>query len=466
MKKIYYYNTCIGRIGIAEENGIITNVTFADKKWKVEETETIKKAKKQLDEYFEGKRKNFDLPTKLEGTEFQLKVWNELKKIPYGHTASYKEIAEAVGCPNGYRAVGMANNRNPIAIIYPCHRVIGADGSLTGYGGGIGIKEKLLSLEIKYSKSMAVGVDIGGTAVKIGIFYEDGSVLTKTEIPTRHEDNCANVLSDTAAAIKKLIAENMINAENITGIGIGMPGPVAGGVVKHCVNLHWKNSVDVSEIMENLTGIKSVTINDANAAAAGELWMGGGKEHESMILVTIGTGIGGGIVIKNNILEGSNGSGGELGHIMVEYENGRECNCGRKGCLETYASATGIVRTAEELLNKDNKPSLLRNGILSAKSVFDAASAGDDTAIKAVDIFGRYLGIALVNAAATVDPEIIVLAGGVARAGEILRRIVEKYYRLYAFKTVSKTQIVLAELENDAGMYGAAREAFKLKDNL
>lgn len=147
MKKIFYYDTYAGRIGIAEEDGAITHLIFSERDCTVEETDLIKETKRQLDEYFAGKRKEFDIPTRLEGTEFQKRVWEELRKIPYGKTVTYKDIAEAVGCPKGFRAVGLANNRNPISIIYPCHRVIGSNGSLTGYGGGLDVKEKLLELE-------------------------------------------------------------------------------------------------------------------------------------------------------------------------------------------------------------------------------------------------------------------------------------------------------------------------------
>ena len=147
MKKIFYYDTYAGRIGIAEEDGAITHLIFSERDWTVEETDLIKETKRQLDEYFAGKRKEFDIPTRLEGTEFQKRVWEELRKIPYGKTVTYKDIAEAVGCPKGFRAVGLANNRNPISIIYPCHRVIGSNGSLTGYGGGLDVKEKLLEME-------------------------------------------------------------------------------------------------------------------------------------------------------------------------------------------------------------------------------------------------------------------------------------------------------------------------------
>ena len=151
MKKIYYYDTYAGKIGIAEEDGAITDIVFKTIDCPVEETELIRETKRQLDEYFAGKRKDFDVPTRLNGTELQKRVWLALRDIPYGKTASYKDIAAAVGCPKGYRAVGMANNRNPISIIYPCHRVVGSDGSLTGYGGGLDVKAKLLELERRNS---------------------------------------------------------------------------------------------------------------------------------------------------------------------------------------------------------------------------------------------------------------------------------------------------------------------------
>lgn len=312
-------------------------------------------------------------------------------------------------------------------------------------------------------KMYAVGADIGGTAVKIGILNEDGKIIAKSQIPTRQDNKCGFVLKDTADEIKRLMEENKIEPENTAGIGIGIPGPVADGIVKHCVNLYWEDSVDAAAIMEKLTGIRSVVLNDANAAALGEQWMGGGKGHSSMVLVTIGTGIGGGIVIDGNVLTGSGGAGGEIGHIVVDYDSKRKCNCGRYGCLETYASATGIVRTAVELLEKDSGPSVLRNTEVTAKAVFDAAENNDETALKTVDIFGRYLGRALANIAAVVDPEVIVLAGGVVKGGEKVRRPVDKYYRESAFKSVKGTKIVLAELENDAGIFGAAREAFKTR---
>lgn len=309
----------------------------------------------------------------------------------------------------------------------------------------------------------AVGIDIGGTAIKIGVLDENGIIAAKTQIPTRQENKCGYVLSDAAGVTERLLSDLGIDKKAVKGIGIGIPGPVADGEVKHCVNLHWENSVDAAGIMESLTGIRSVVLNDANAAALGEQWMGGGKGRSSMVLVTIGTGIGGGIVIDGNVLTGYRGAGGEIGHIIVEPDSDRKCNCGRYGCLETYTSATGIVWTAEKLLKEDDAPSILRNGEITAKAVFDAAGKNDAIALKTVDIFGKYLGRALADIAVIIDPEVIVLAGGVVKGGEKVRKPVEKYYREAAFKTVKDTQIVLAELENDAGMFGAAKEAFKIK---
>lgn len=309
----------------------------------------------------------------------------------------------------------------------------------------------------------AVGVDIGGTAIKLGVLDENGMIAAKTQIPTRQDNKCGFVLSDAAEEIKRLLSDLGIENRNVKGIGIGIPGPVADGVVKHCVNLHWECSVDAAGIMESLTGIKSVVLNDANAAALGEQWMGGGKGHSSMVLVTIGTGIGGGIVIDGNVVKGARGAGGEIGHIIVDHDSDRKCNCGRYGCLETYTSATGIVWSAEKFLKEEDTPSILRNGELTAKAVFDAAEKNDTIAVKTVDLFGKYLGRALADIASIVDPEIIVLAGGVVKGGEKVRKPVEKYYREAAFKTVKDTKIALAELENDAGMFGAAREAFKIE---
>ncbi len=459
MKKAFYYDTYVGNIGIAEENGEITDIVFAsgerndENSWIIEETEVIKEAKKQLDEYFVHKRKDFDFPTHLEGTQFQKSVWNALRSIPYGRTVSYKYIAELVGCPKGFRAVGLTNNKNPIPIVYPCHRVIGSDGSLVGYGGGTDIKRRLLALERQY----VIGIDVGGTEIKAGIFDKNGNIVAKGHIATKHDDNCAYIFNDIADEIDRLINENGIYRGSVSAIGVGVPGPVCNSVVKNCVNLNWYEEKNVSAIMEKLTGIKTFALNDANAAALGESWVGTKKKN--ILLVTIGTGVGGGIITDGRVLEGAYGSAGEIGHITVEYENGRKCNCGKRGCLETYASATGIVKTAKEILAANDMPSLLREKDITAKTVFKAAEKGDKAALTVVESFGKYLGQALANAACIIDPDEIILAGGVSQAGKAVKNVVSKYYKKNAFKTVKNTKIKVSELKNDAGIYGAAKFA-------
>ena len=306
----------------------------------------------------------------------------------------------------------------------------------------------------------AVGADIGGTSVKIGVFEDSGKIMAKSRIPTRKDDNCRHVLEDTAAEIKRLLRANHIEPGEVLGIGAGVPGPVADGVVTHCVNLHWTDKVDAAARLEEMTGIRTSLINDANAAALGEQWMGAGKGRKSMVFVTIGTGVGGGIIIGGNVLTGAGGAAGEIGHITVE-NGGRACNCGRKGCLETYASATGIVATAREKLESFDGYSKLRQGEISAEAVFNAAKEGDAVALSVVDDFAARLGKALANISVVVDPEIIVLGGGVSKAGEIVRKNVEKYYAESAFMSVRDRKIVIAVLGEDAGIYGAARQAVK-----
>ena len=306
----------------------------------------------------------------------------------------------------------------------------------------------------------AVGADIGGTSVKIGVFEDSGKIMAKSRIPTRKDDNCRYVLEDTAAEIKRLLRANHIEPGVVLGIGAGVPGPVADGVVTHCVNLHWTDKVDAAARLEEMTGIRTSLINDANAAALGEQWMGAGRGGKSMVFVTIGTGVGGGIIIGGNVLTGAGGAAGEIGHITVE-NGGRACNCGRKGCLETYASATGIVATAREKLESFDGYSKLRQGEISAEAVFNAAKEGDAAALSVVDDFAARLGQALANISVVVDPEIIVLGGGVSKAGEIVRKNVEKYYAESAFMSVRDRKIVIAVLGEDAGIYGAARQAVK-----
>ena len=301
------------------------------------------------------------------------------------------------------------------------------------------------------------GIDVGGTTVKCGLFSIHGELLEKWEIPTRTEDNGKNILPDVAVTVLKKIAEKHIDREEVAGIGIGVPGPVhETGDVPMAVNLHW-GYTDIVGDMERMTGLSVKAGNDANVAALGEFWKGGGVGHQNVILVTLGTGVGGGIVINGKILAGSHGAAGEIGHAHVEDAITDPCNCGNCGCLEQVASATGIVRLAKEELEKSSDDSLLRGAHISAKTVFDAVKAGDPLAVRIADRFGKYLGKALAVFACVCDPEVFVIGGGVSWAGPVLLDYIGKYYRQYAFSACKDTRFALAMLGNDAGIYGAAK---------
>ncbi|MCI8665273.1 MAG: ROK family glucokinase [Dorea sp.] len=302
------------------------------------------------------------------------------------------------------------------------------------------------------------GVDIGGTTVKLGLFQTDGELLDKWEIKTRTENKGEAILPDVAEALKKKLEEKEITASQVSGIGIGIPAPVdENGVVQNTANLGWGYK-EVSREMHELTGMKVAAGNDANVAALGEMWLGAGKGNKNMIMVTLGTGVGGGVIVNGQPLTGAHGAGGEIGHLCVNYEETDSCGCGKQGCLEQYASATGIARLAKKRLAKDDKASLLREvEKLDAKAVFDALKEGDRLSEEIVEEFGSYLGHAMANLAAVTDPTVIVIGGGVSKAGDILLSYVEKYFVERAFFANKETKFVLAELGNDAGICGAAK---------
>lgn len=296
------------------------------------------------------------------------------------------------------------------------------------------------------------GVDIGGTTVKMGIFSVEGSLLKKWEIPTVGE----TVLKDVAKEIEKELGAEY-KKEDCTGIGIDVPGPVNGdGEVSVCVNLHW-GRVQVKKEMEALTGIETKVGNDANAAALGEQWQGGGKGHKSLVMITLGTGVGGGVIVDGKIIAGAAGAAGEIGHICVNPDEIRRCNCGKPGCLEQYASATGVVRLAKTAIEEGkHKTSLIDDGNLTAKAVLDAAKSGDELGVFVLEKLGYYLGIAAGHIAQIVDPEVFVIGGGVSKAGTIITDTVEKYYNRFVMDALKGKEFRLAELGNDAGMYGCA----------
>ena len=301
------------------------------------------------------------------------------------------------------------------------------------------------------------GVDIGGTTVKIGCFSEAGELLDKWEITTRTDDGGKYILGDIADSVAAKIEEKKIAKEDVIGIGMGVPGPVKeDGTVLRCVNLGW-GIFNCAEELSKLTGFPVKAGNDANMAAMGESWMGGGKGYDNVVMVTLGTGVGGGIILGGRMLYGTNGAGGEIGHITVNDAETDVCGCGRKGCLEQYTSATGIVRLANIALNNTDRPSSLRSvQYVSAKEVFDAAKNGDDLAMELVENHGKVLGKALATISCVVDPDIFVIGGGVSKAGTIITETTERYFKEYAFHACKTTKFALATLGNDAGMYGGA----------
>ena len=302
------------------------------------------------------------------------------------------------------------------------------------------------------------GVDVGGTTVKLGFFDEEGNLLEKWEIPTRTEDHGKNILPDVAASILDKMKEREVSREEIAGVGIGAPGPIdAKGTVYVAVNLGW-GTFSLKNELQSLLNLPVEAGNDANVAALGEMWKGGGQGYSNVVAVTLGTGVGGGIIVDGKILSGATGAGGEIGHIHVMDDETEACNCGNCGCLEQYTSATGIVRLAKRRLAEDDKPSVLReSGNISAKTVFDAVKDGDELAIEVAERFGKILGKTLAGIAAVVNPEIFVIGGGVSKAGPVLLDYIQKNYTLDAFSGSRGALFALATLGNDAGIYGAAK---------
>ncbi|MBO6147069.1 MAG: ROK family glucokinase [Lachnospiraceae bacterium] len=306
----------------------------------------------------------------------------------------------------------------------------------------------------------AFGIDVGGTSVKLGLVNTEGELIDKWEIPTRTEDGGRNVLPDIADSVKAKITEKGIT-EDIVGAGIGLPGPVdEDGVIRKAVNLHWDRTFNVAdELSGMLGGMKVKAGNDANVAALGEFWQGAGKNYGDMVMVTLGTGVGGGIIHNGRIYAGVTGAGGEIGHLCLVPDEKTACNCGNHGCLEQYASATGIVRLTKEELDASDEDSELRHTEVSAKSMWEAVKHGDALAIRVAERFGFYLGWGLAVIAGVVNPEVFVLGGGVSKAGEMIIPYIEEHFKKHAFHACRDAKIVIATLGNNAGIMGAARMA-------
>ena len=304
------------------------------------------------------------------------------------------------------------------------------------------------------------GVDLGGTTVKLAFFDREGNMIDKWEIPTVTADGGKQILPDIADAINGYLAQKGIDKSQVIGIGIGVPGPVDGkGVVNRCVNLGW-GVFNIHEALSELTGLPVKAGNDANVAALGEAWKGGGNGCENMIMATLGTGVGGGIIINGRPVDGVHGAGGEIGHLVLEPKETEPCGCGKYGCVEQYCSATGVVRVAKRFMAAKDTESTLR-GIenLTCKDVFDAGKAGDVLALEILEQVYDYMGQFLANICCVADPEIVVLGGGVSKAGQPLLDGAKRYFDKYIFHASRGIRFALASLGNDAGAYGAFKLA-------
>lgn len=305
------------------------------------------------------------------------------------------------------------------------------------------------------------GVDIGGTTIKIGLFSKDGELIEKWEIPTNKTDNGKHILTEIADFIDRTIESKGIDKNDVFGVGLGVPGPVnKNGEVNGCVNLGW-NTFNVEKEFNEISGFNVKVGNDANVAALGEMWQGAGKGYQDVLMVTLGTGVGGGCVLDGKIISGMHGAGGEIGHMPVRDDEPTACNCGNHGCLEQYVSATGIVTQAKKVLDHDNRPSSLRDyDCLEAKHIYDEAKNGDEVASEIVNLTCKILAKSLAQVCCVMDPEIIVIGGGVSKAGEILTSRISTFFKEYAFHACENIPVVLAKLENDAGMYGCVKSLF------
>ena len=300
------------------------------------------------------------------------------------------------------------------------------------------------------------GIDLGGTTVKLAWFDEMGTMLDKWEIPTRAQEGGKYILPDIAEAVNTYLAANSIAKADVIGVGIGVPGPVSkAGVVNKCVNLGW-GVFDIESQLSQLTGLPVKAGNDANVAALGECWMGGGKGYDSLVMATLGTGVGGGIILDGKILYGARGAAGEIGHMVLDRDEEETCGCGKKGCAEQYCSATGVVRMTKRFLAGDGRDSSLRQlENMTCKDVFDAAAAGDAVALDALETVYARMAEFCANLASAFDPEVIVLGGGVTKAGQVLVEGIRRHFGKYVFHAMADMPFVLATLGNDAGAYGA-----------
>ena len=314
-----------------------------------------------------------------------------------------------------------------------------------------------------------IGIDLGGTSVKLAILTTEGEIQEKWSIKTNILDEGSHIVPDIIDSIKHRFETYGLTKEDFLGIGMGSPGVVdsEAGTVIGAYNLNWKTLQLVKDQFESALGLPFFIDNDANVAALGEQWVGAGNNNPNVVFMTLGRGVGGGVIAAGNLIRGVKGAGGELGHITVDFDAPFACTCGKKGCLETVASATGIVnltrRYAEEYAGDAKLKQLIDDGEeVTAKDVFDLAKEGDDLALIVYRHFSNYLGVACANIAAVLNPAYIVLGGGVSAAGEFLLDGVRNVFADNSFPQIKEsTQIVLATRGNDAGVLGAASLVLK-----
>lgn len=307
-----------------------------------------------------------------------------------------------------------------------------------------------------------VGVDLGGTTIKIALITLDGHIVEKWEIPTNIEEDGKHIVSDIAQSIDGKLDQLSEKREKLAAIGMGAPGfiDMKTGFIYHAVNIGWRNYA-LKDELEKATGLSVTVDNDANIAAIGEMWRGAGDGEGNLLMVTLGTGVGGGIIVNGHIMHGTNGMAGEIGHITSIPEGGASCNCGKSGCIETIASATGIARIAKEKA-ADDESSLLNellknNGELKAKDVAEAAENGDQAAIDTIDTVAYHLGLVIANLSNSINPGKIVIGGGVSKAGHVLMSRLEKEFKRFALPRVAEgATLTVATLGNDAGVIGGA----------
>ena len=315
------------------------------------------------------------------------------------------------------------------------------------------------------SEKWLVGVDIGGTTTKIAFIQDHGEIVEKWEIPTDNENQGKYITNNISNSIKQKLVEHQMDLNHLKGVGVGAPGPanIETGMIENTPNLAWHDHYPLRELLEKDLELPVIINNDANCAALGEMWKGAGEGAKDLVCITLGTGVGGGVIANGEVVQGIRGAAGEIGHITSIPKGGAPCNCGKRGCLETIASATGIVRLAMERINNQyNRRSALailyrETGRITAENVVDLAKVGDKIAQDVLNDVSFHLGFALANIANTLNPHKLIIGGGVSKAGNMLLKPLKDYVKKFSFPPVAaSTELALAKLGNNAGVIGAA----------